>query len=265
MPEPSTAHSTEPIDHQVAQLTPDNVRVGGAGIFSGEWALTDDNRYEAGYVGILHGHWNGWAVFTCSRDVAAAIVADHIRIRTEHLQRLLAAGHTAAEAGTRLAAQLPHLWWDGDSIVHDERGIIDDPDSIHRYPPDTDGRYTVAGGIWTWEAVPPSDCDRIHGTSPARDHPAPRCDGRPVPAGPHDDVFVSDGLGLRCTVCGTVGNHDIVTNPSMAGDGTDTAITCRLCHSYETSDPIFGTHRHPAPWPPDTDTDPPPTHPEVPS
>jgi hypothetical protein len=171
MPEPLTGQSADPRRRDAARLTPDKIRVGGTGIFSGEWALTDDNRYETGYVGILHGRWNGWAVFTCARDVAAAIVADHARVRTERHQRLVAAGHTPAAADDLVAADLAHLWWDGDTIVHDERVLTDDPDAIHRYPPDTDGHYTIAGGIWTWEAVPPWHCDRIHGTIPARSEP----------------------------------------------------------------------------------------------
>jgi hypothetical protein len=37
---------------------------------------------------------------------------------------------------------------------------------------------------------------------------------------------------------------------SMVGYGYDTWSRCRRCGSTETSDPIFGPHTNPAPWPP---------------
>ena len=46
-------------------------------MFSGDWAWTigadGTDRITVGYVGTLIDTWNGWAVFSCTRSVAAAI------------------------------------------------------------------------------------------------------------------------------------------------------------------------------------------------
>ena len=64
------------LDH----LRPDRIRIGSVGVFAGDWAWTSDAagamRIPVGFVGTLIDRWNGWAVFTCTRQVAEAIVAD---------------------------------------------------------------------------------------------------------------------------------------------------------------------------------------------
>ena len=54
----------------------------------------------------------------------------------------------------------------------------------------------------------------------------------------------------RCTVCHAVDEIDSGELPSMVGYGLDTWSRCRRCGSTETSDPMFGLHTRPAPWPP---------------
>ena len=57
----------------------------------------------------------------------------------------------------------------------------------------------------------------------------------------------------RCTVCHAVDDFDGGELPSMVGYGCDTWTRCRRCGSTETSDPMFGPHTNPAPWPPPPD------------
>jgi hypothetical protein len=54
----------------------------------------------------------------------------------------------------------------------------------------------------------------------------------------------------RCTVCHAVDEIDAGELPSMVGYGYDMWSRCRRCGSTETSDPMFGLHTKPAPWPP---------------
>ena len=61
----------------LSHLHPDRLRIGGVGVFSGDWAWTTAadgaDRIAVGYVGTLIDTWNGWAVFSCTRPVAEAI------------------------------------------------------------------------------------------------------------------------------------------------------------------------------------------------
>jgi hypothetical protein len=76
----------------------------------------------------------------------------------------------------------------------------------------------------------------------------------PLQPGVFVDLFVAWGPdGDRCTVCHAVDQLDHQAMPSMAGYGQGTSTRCRRCGSYETTDPIFGSHPHPAPWPPPPD------------
>lgn len=68
-----------------------------------------------------------------------------------------------------------------------------------------------------------------------------------------DPIFTAcgpDGTSLRCRVCGAVDEISQDEMPSMAGYGEDTYTRCTRCGSAETTDPIFGWHAKPAPWPP---------------
>lgn len=171
MPEPHSeihAVSRRLRRRHLTHLTPGKVRIGSTGIFAGEWDFGATRRYAVGYVGVLERRWNGWAEFTCTRDVAAAIVADHTAAYTARHDWFVADGHTSEQAATLTAAAMPRLWWDGDTVLHDESGISGVPDAVIRYTPDIDGNYEIAAGIWTWDAVRPWDCERIVGTIPAR-------------------------------------------------------------------------------------------------
>ncbi len=107
--------------------------------------------------------WNGWAVFTCTRQVAEATVADQQQQRDRHRQTLADQGVPDGELDTRINESMPMLTFDGDTIVADQRGLCGHPEAIERIEPDTQGRYVVMGWNWCWLPVDPADCDRIVG------------------------------------------------------------------------------------------------------
>ncbi|MCX5122009.1 DUF4314 domain-containing protein [Micromonospora sp. NBC_00362] len=165
-------------DRDVRHLHPDRVRLGGPGVFAGDWAWIPNGdgvlRIPVGFAGTLLDTWNGWAVFTCTRPVAEAIVADQQAARARYRQHLAADG-IAGDAQRRMVdGSLTRLHFDGDVLVADDTRVHDDPDAVERIAPGPDGRYTVMGRVWTWTAVHPYDCDRIVGDLPAPpDHPPP--------------------------------------------------------------------------------------------
>ncbi|MGC5054641.1 DUF4314 domain-containing protein [Micromonospora sp. DT48] len=165
--------AASPTGRDVSHLRPDRVRIGGVGVFAGDWARTTgpdgDDRIEVGFVGTLIDHWNGWAVFACTRGVAEAIVADQQRHRDQYRHRLREQGVPVDDLDRRVDAELADLSFDGDVIVADQRALSDDPDAIDRITPDGDGRYVVMGRSWCWEAVDPYACDRIVGDLPDTD------------------------------------------------------------------------------------------------
>ncbi|MEV0003488.1 DUF4314 domain-containing protein [Micromonospora sp. NPDC050980] len=157
-------------DRDLTHVHPDRVRLGGPGVFAGDWAWQPNAdgqmRIPVGFAGILIDHWNGWAVFTCTRDVAQAIVADQQTHRDQFRQRLLDGGATNTDAEQQVDESLGRMSFDGDVIVADDSRVQADPDAVDRINPDADGRYVVMGWNWTWNAVHPYDCDRIVGAIP---------------------------------------------------------------------------------------------------
>ncbi|MEU0962606.1 DUF4314 domain-containing protein [Micromonospora aurantiaca] len=166
--------AASPTGTDVSHLHPDRVRIGGVGVFAGDWARTTgpdgDDRVEVGFVGTLIDYWNGWAVFSCTRDVAEAIVADQQRHRDQYRDSLREQGVPADDLDRRVDEALADLSFDGDVIVADQRALSDDPDAIERITADGDGRYVVMGRSWCWEAVDPYACDRIIGDLPDTDN-----------------------------------------------------------------------------------------------
>ncbi|MFC0505006.1 hypothetical protein [Micromonospora costi] len=157
-------------DRDLRRVYPDRVRLGGPGVFAGDWAWTPnadgDLRISVGFVGVLVDLWNGWAVFTCTRQVAEAIVADQNTARDRYRQQLAADDVPGERLDRMVDEALARLWFDGDVIVADETRVHDDPDAMERIQPDAQGRYVVMGRAWTWTAVHPYDCDRIAGRIP---------------------------------------------------------------------------------------------------
>ncbi|MFD6754901.1 DUF4314 domain-containing protein [Micromonospora gifhornensis] len=162
--------AASPTGRDVSHLHPDRIRIGDVGVFSGDWARTTgpdgDDRIAVGFVGTLIDRWNGWAVFSCTREVAEAIVADHQRHRDQYRHRLRDEGVPEDDLDRRVDAALADLSFDGDVIVADQRATSDDPEAIDHITPDGDGRYVVMGRSWCWEAVDPYACDRIFGDLP---------------------------------------------------------------------------------------------------
>ncbi|MFJ6199144.1 DUF4314 domain-containing protein [Micromonospora sp. NPDC092111] len=157
-------------NRDLSHVYPDAVRLGGPGVFAGDWAYTPNAagqmRIPVGFVGTLIDQWNGWAVFRCTRQVAEAIVADQQTHRDQLRQRLLNDGAFATAVDRQVDESLGRMCFDGDVIVADDSRVQDDPDAIDRISPDADGQYVVMGWNWTWLSVHPYDCDRIAGTIP---------------------------------------------------------------------------------------------------
>jgi hypothetical protein len=152
-----------------ARLQPENIRVGQVGVFSGDWSWSVSNDGpdfpRLGYVGTLTGTWNGAAVFTCTRQVAEAIVAHQRTRRANEQATLQADGVPEAAARQQVDDALPKLSFDGDTIVVDQRAMSGEADAIERVTPDANGRYKVGWG-WGWHLVDPRSCHHIIGELP---------------------------------------------------------------------------------------------------
>ncbi|WP_330440512.1 DUF4314 domain-containing protein [Micromonospora sp. NBC_00821] len=202
--------AASPTGRDVSHLRPEKVRVGDVGVFSGDWALTTGpdggDRFTVGFVGTLIDHWNGWAVFSCTRAVAEAIVTDQQRHRDQYRHSLRDEGVPEDELDRRIGAALADLSFDGDLIVADQRTMSDDPDAIERIAPDGDDRYVVMGRNWRWEAVDPYACDQIVGDlpgpgvgpDPARARLAP---AQPPQSGDTDTQAVEAPYARRSPAC----------------------------------------------------------------
>lgn len=159
-------------DRDLSHLHPDNVTFGSVGVFSGDWNDAGAGApvpLTAGYVGTLIDRWNGWAVFTCTKAVAEAIVADQQQVRDAYRADLAAAGVPEPDLDRQTGEAYARMWWDGDVIVVHSTVMHDDPEAVERIAPDSQGRYVVMGGSWCWEAVDPYDCARIVGELPGPD------------------------------------------------------------------------------------------------
>jgi hypothetical protein len=151
---------------ELAGWEPEAISVGEAGVFACEslWSFSDQFPH-IGYLGTLSGFWNAAAVFTCTRPVAEAIVADEQAKRAAVQAALQAAGAPDAAAGRQVNDAMPNLSFDADTIVIDERALTGDPDSVVRIAPDANSRYEV-GWSWGWHLVRPSSCHRVVGDLP---------------------------------------------------------------------------------------------------
>lgn len=154
----------------LSHLHPDRLRIGGVGVFALDLGWTPgphgEMRMAVAFVGTLVDTWNGFAVFTCSRAVAEAIVADQHLHRGRRHAELVEQGRSPSDADRIVDGELARMRLDGTAVVVDETAVCGDADAVTRIEPDTDGQYVVMGGAWCWEAVDPADCDRIVGDLP---------------------------------------------------------------------------------------------------
>jgi len=115
--------------------------------------------------------------------------------------------------------------------------LIRHPDSgrehIEPLTADAGGWWRIDGDAWPWTLV-----DEDESTMAGQ--------------GSLWQTWEPDGQ-QRCTVCHAVDEYDGGELPSMVGYGDDTWSRCRRCGSTEASDPMFGAHQRPAPWPPPRD------------
>ena len=115
---------------------------------------------------------------------------------------------------------------------------------------DSDGWYRLTDDRWPWrQATPPA-------LPPSRSRSRGR--GRGERNRHEPDVFEPNRPdGSRCTVCGATG-YDIAYQelPSMAGHGTDTTTSCRICGSSQSYAEEIGWSSRRAVWPPVLDPTP---------
>lgn len=140
------------------------LRPGEAGWFAGEWLAYDydgGQRFQSAYAGTLIDRWNGWAVWECTREVAAAVVTDQESSRRHNRALLVANGLTEPRLSRALDADVSPMWWDGDVIVVD-RSVLDE--GLMRIEPNERGLYVVMGRMWTWEEVPVDAADWVAGS-----------------------------------------------------------------------------------------------------
>jgi hypothetical protein len=154
----------ETTDADLGHLRPDRLSLGGTGIFAGDWAFDGTGRLAAvGFIGTLIDRWNGWAVWSCTREVAAAVVAEQERVRAAYRAERATAGLTGTDLDTAVEETVPRLRFVGDSVVLDDPATADPT----VFPPDEGGEYVICGWRWTWRAIDPADCRRIVGAIPA--------------------------------------------------------------------------------------------------
>jgi hypothetical protein len=147
------------------------------------WTIGADgtDRIPVGYADTLIDTWNGWAVFSSTRPVAEAILADQHQHRREHRDALRAQGLPEPDLDAHVDAALTNLWFDGDVIVADQRAQYDDPEAIDHIRPDAAGRYVVMGWNWCWEPVDPTSATASSVISPSPTNRSNSC-RRPTPA-----------------------------------------------------------------------------------
>lgn len=231
-------------DRDLSHMHPDNVTFGSVGVFSGDWndaGVMAAHALTAGYVGTLIDRWNGWAVFTCTKAVAEAIVADQQQVRDASRAELVAAGVPEADADRRTDEEYSRLWWDGDVLVADSTVLHGDPEAIERIEPDEQGRYVVMGRSWCWEAVDPYDCARIVGDLPDADAsrewrllthaPYARVGPQPYTVGGLVGMGPGDGLAGELRYAG-----EPVATVVEAGVLTSAAPTARLSATTDRFD-----------------------------
>lgn len=166
--EPSPSEPTDP--PLSASATPTRIDIGDRGVFAGDWTCYERDgvwRFPVGFVGTLVDWWNGWAVFTCTRDVAEAIVAQQQQLRDAERRRLHESGLSGQELAESLDETIGSMHWDGEDIIVDEAAQYGPDHGISRISPDPDGLYNVNGWRWTWQVVNPADCDSVAGTLPS--------------------------------------------------------------------------------------------------
>jgi hypothetical protein len=181
-----------------SHLAQDRVRIGGIAVFAGDWTWyrtgDGDDRIRVGFVGVLIDTWNGWAVFTCTRAVAEAIAADQGRMRADLHAWEVARGLSETDAAAGVDASMAQMWFDGDTLIVDQRTVDQDPDSIDRITARDDGTWVVMGWNWCWTLVEPGDCDTVIGDLPMPDSQQVYVALTHVPAVrvPHDRFRVAD-------------------------------------------------------------------------
>ncbi|MCW6004308.1 hypothetical protein K1W54_06895 [Micromonospora sp. CPCC 205371] len=206
-------------------------------------------RIPVGYAGTLIDRWNGWAVFTCTRTVAEAIVAEQQAQRDRLHADLIGQGRSPDDAAGGVNDAMGTMRFDEDTIIVDETAVYGDPDAVTRIEPDRDGRYVVMGGSWCWQAVDPHDCDRIVG-----DLPAPGDEQQFVELPhtgmrvPHDRLRVTNLLMLPGTPAASLATLALDDTPvaeaRTSADGSDITKLSAAFGSNDWTRYVAGCRQH---------------------
>ncbi|MEU5554287.1 hypothetical protein ABZ738_31400 [Micromonospora sp. NPDC047793] len=210
----------------------DTDRVPETAVWTPAWIATGDLGPYPGQVAHGYRH-NGSVIPRLRRETVQRIAADSNARAFRHPEQdadLLVLRHhdSRIEMFVVRAPGANNLGHHNETFVVETRQLTAGPDGWFRA---TDGR-------WPWR----------HASPPAL--PPERRRGERHQHEP--DVFEANGPdGIRCTVCGATG-YDIAHQelPSMAGFGTDTTTSCRICGSSETYAEEIGWSSHRAVWPP---------------
>jgi hypothetical protein len=141
------------------------VRTGHTGTFAPDWAATADARgrwfASVGFTGRLQSPTGTAVTFTCHRDVASAIVTEHLARRERVASRLRQRGLRGDLATTVLNRQVPILDWDGPDLIIDERMVTGGAEDIRRIT-NHQGTYAITDATaLRWRPVHISACARV--------------------------------------------------------------------------------------------------------
>jgi len=104
----TTRRATTPAQYAALEyLKPEYLRVGSIGVFAGDWAH-HNGRVPIGFVGVLV-DWNSWAMWSCTKAVAEAVVADQHRLQEAERVAARRRGASRRQSREHVRETLPYL------------------------------------------------------------------------------------------------------------------------------------------------------------
>ncbi|WP_018909213.1 hypothetical protein [Salinispora arenicola] len=216
----------------------DTDRVPETAVWTPGWLATGDLGPYPGQVAHGYQH-NGSAVFRLTGETVQRIAADSnarpFKFPEQDADLLVLRHHDSSIE--MFVVRVPGA----NTLGHHNEPFVVETRQLTAGP---DGWYRLTAGRWPWRHASPPALPTARRRGQRRQH--------------EPDVFEAEGPdGSRCTVCGATG-YDIAHQelPSMAGYGTDTTTSCRICGSSETCAEEIGWSSHRTVWPPVLDPSP---------